>query len=250
MAPDDRVRIGRTATLAGSLGLAIFPLSAFGILYVPSALVVRGDAAATARNIMSSEWLFRGAIISHLVCEIVLACLALLLYQLLKPVNKRYAVLMVVLVLLGIPIAVVNEVNHFAVLRLLSGADYLEPLTPIQLHAQVMLFLDLYDSGIIVAQVFWALWLLPQGYLIFRSGFLPGWLGILLIIGGGGYLVDVVLMVLFPNVNVRIGVFTFIGELLLPLWLLFKGVNVDQWQRVALAEGAVKGGVEWPGHRH
>lgn len=234
MSPRDRAWIKRTARLAGGLYLAIAPFSAFGILYVPSVLVVRGDAAATARNIMASEWLFRSGMVSHLVAEIILVFVALALYQLLKPVNKGHAVLMVTLALLGVPIAFVNEVNHLAALRWLSGAEYLEPFTAVQRYAQAMLFLDLWDSGILVAQVFWGLWLFPLGYLVFRSGFLPRLLGILVIIAGGGYLVDVVVAILSPNIEVTISYFTFVGELLLPLWLLLKGVNVEQWQQVAL----------------
>ncbi|HET7040309.1 MAG TPA: DUF4386 domain-containing protein [Gemmatimonadales bacterium] len=224
-------RIRRTARLAGGLYLALMPVSAFGILYVPAVLVVRGDAAATARNIMASEWLFRSGTVSHLITQIIFVFLALALYQLLKPVNKGHAVLMVALALLGVPIAFVNEVNHLAALRLLSGAAYLEPFTAVQRQAQAMLFLDLWESGILVAQVFWALWLFPLGCLVFRSGFLPRLLGILLIIAGGGYLVDVVLALLFPDIELRIGYFTFVGELLLPLWLVFKGVKVEAWEQ-------------------
>jgi hypothetical protein len=190
-----------------------------------------------AHSITASEWLFRTGTVSRMVAHLILVSLALVLYQLLKPVNKSHAVLMVALALLSVPIAFINEVNHLAVLRVLSGAEYLEPFTAVQRHAQAMLFLDLWNSGILVAQVFWGLWLLPLGYLVFRSGFLPRLLGILVIIGGSGYLLDVVVALLFPNIEVTISHFTFIGELLLPLWLLIKGVNVEHWQRVALAEG-------------
>lgn len=174
----DRAWIKRTARRAGGLYLALMPFGFFGIIYVPSVLVVDGDAAATARNIMASEWLFRSGTVSHLVGQIIFVFLVLALYQLLGPVDKGPAVLMVALALLSVPIACINEVNHLAVLRLLSGADYLAPLTPVQLHAQAMLFLDLRRSGILIAQVFWGLWLLPLGYLVFRSGFLPRLLGI------------------------------------------------------------------------
>ena len=90
------------------------------------------------------------------------------------------------------------------------------------------------QSGILVTQVFWGLWLLPLGFLVFRSGFLPKPLGILLVIGGAGYLVDSGTQFLFPGLA-TISQFTFIGELLLPLWLLIKGVNVERWQQVTLA---------------
>jgi Domain of unknown function (DUF4386) len=240
MTPGDRAWIRRTSRLAGGLYLAMMPFAFFGIVYVPSVLVVPGDAAATARNIMGSEWLFRSGMVGHLVGQLIFVLLVLTLYQLLRPVNRDYAVLMITLALLGVPIALVNEVNHFAVLRLLSGLDYLEPLTRGQIEAQAMLFLDLRRSGLVVAQVFWGLWLMPLGYLVFRSGFLPRLLGVLLIIAGVGYLFDVAVVVLLPNIDATISQFTFIGELLFPLWLVFKAVNVDQWQRVALTNGVMQ----------
>jgi hypothetical protein len=240
MTSRDRAWIKRTSRLAGGLYLAMMPFSFFGILYVPSMPVVPGDAAATARNIMGSEWLFRSGMVSHLVGQLIFVLLVLTLYQLLRPVNKDYSVLMVTLALLGVPIALVNEVNHFAVLRLLSGVDYLETLTRGQIEAQAMLFLDLRRSGLVVAQVFWGLWLIPLGYLVFRSGFLPRLLGVLLIVAGVGYVVDVVVVVLLPNIDSTISQFTFVGELLFPLWLVFKAVNVDRWQRVALTNGVMQ----------
>jgi Domain of unknown function (DUF4386) len=209
------------------------PFGFFGIIYVPSVLLVPGDAATTSRNIMASEWLFRSGTFSHLTGQIIFIFLVLTLYRLLEPVNKDHAVLMVVLALLGIPIAFLNEVNHLAVLRLLSSADD-GAFTSTQLHAQVMLFLDMRRSGILVAQVFWGLWLLPLGFLVFRSGFLPKLLGILLVIGGAGYLIDWGTQLLFPGLA-TISQFTFIGELLFPLWLLIKGVKVERWQQVTLA---------------
>jgi hypothetical protein len=209
------------------------PFGFFGIIYVPSVLLVPGDAATTSRNIMASEWLFRSGTVSHLIGQIIFIFLVLALYRLLKPVNKDHAVLMVVLVLLGIPIAFLNEVNHLAALRLLSSADD-GAFTSTQLHAQAMLFLDMRRSGIFVTQVFWGLWLVPLGFLVFRSGFLPKLLGTLLVIAGAGYLIDSGTQLLFPGVA-TIGQFTFIGELLFPLWLLIKGVNVERWQQVTLA---------------
>src|SRR3990172_11464461 len=123
--------INRTARLAGGLYMAMAPFAFFGILYVPSVLLVPGDAATTSRNIMASEWLFRSGTVSHLIGQIIFIFLALALYRLLKLVNKDHAVLMVVLALLGVPIALLNEVNHLAVLLLLSGPPYLEALTSI-----------------------------------------------------------------------------------------------------------------------
>ncbi|MFY9610044.1 MAG: DUF4386 domain-containing protein [Blastocatellia bacterium] len=224
--------INRTARLAGGLYLALAPLGFFGILYVPSVLLVPGDAATTARNILESEWLLRSGTVSHLIGQVIFILLALALYRLLKPVNEAHAVLMVVLALVGIPIAFLNEVNHLAALRLLKSAED-GAFTSAQLQAQAMLFLDMRQDGILVALVFWGLWLLPLGFLVFRSGFLPKLLGILLVIGGAGYLIDCATRLLYPGLP-TIGQFTFVGELLFPVWLLIKGVNVARWQELAL----------------
>ncbi len=225
--------INRTARLAGGLYLSLMPFAFFGLIYVPSVLLVPGDAVTTSRNIIESEWLFRSGTASHLIDQIIFIFLVLALYRLLKPVNRDHAVLMVVLALLGVPIAFLNEVNNLATLRLLGSAGD-GAFTPAQLHAQAMLFLDMHESGNLVAQVFWGLWLLPLGFLVFRSGFLPKLLGILLVIGGAGYVFDSATQLLFPG-QPTISQFTFIGEVLFPLWLLIKGVNVERWQQVALA---------------
>ena len=222
------------ARVAGSLYLTLFPLGIFGILYVPSALIVPGDAAATATNIMASEALFRLSIVSALMVQLVNLALVLVLYKLLKPVNKSQALLMVIFLLVAVPIAMLNELNHFAVLILISSADHLAAFDTDQMQAQVMVFLDLHEHGIIIAQIFWGLWLFPMGYLVFKSDFLPKILGILLMIGSFGYVIDSATFILLPNLGVTVAQFTFIGELLLPLWLLVKGVNVEEWEKRAL----------------
>jgi hypothetical protein len=209
------------------------PFAFFGLIYVPSVLLVRGDAVATSRNIMASEWLFRSGTVSALMTQIIFVFQVLALYRLLQTVNKDRAVVMVVLALLGIPMAFLNEVNQLAALRLLSGADA-GAFTSVQLQAQAMLFLDMRESGILVTQVFWGLWLLPLGFLVLKSGFLPKLLGILLIVAGVGHLIDVATQLMFPGFA-TISQFTFVGELLFPLWLVIKGVGVNRGQQVTVA---------------
>jgi len=226
--------IQRTARLAGFLYVLSMPFHAFGFFYVPSKIIVPGDAATTASNIMASEGLFRSGIVSWLIGLLFYIVLLLVLYKLLKPVNKTHALLMVIFNMLAIPIAFINEMNHLAVLLLLSGADHLKAFTADQLQAQVMFFLDLHAQGIGVAQVFWGLWLLPMGYLVFKSGFLPRLLGVLLMIACLGYLIDSFAFFLFPKFEGTIVWFTFLGEVLFPFWLLIKGVNVEQWEKRAL----------------
>jgi uncharacterized protein (DUF486 family) len=196
---------------------------------------VPGDAATTASNIMASESLFRLGIVSALLVQIINIFVVLALYKLLKPVNKNMALLMVIFILLGVPIAMLNELNQFAVLALLHGADTLTGFTADQLQALVPLLLDLHQLGISIAGIFWGLWLFPMGYLVFKSGFLPRILGVLLIIGCFGYLIDSFAAFLFPNFGVKIALFTFWGEVLLPLWLLIKGVDVEAWSKRAHA---------------
>jgi len=196
-------------------------------------LIVPGDAVATVNNIMASESLFRLSIGSALLIQIGHILLVLVLYKLLKPVNKNHALLMVIFYLVGVPIAMLNELNRFAVLLLSSGADYLTAFTAGQLPAQVMLFLDLHERGFFIAGIFWGLWLFPFGYLVFKSGYIPRVLGILLIIAGLGYLIDFVTFFLFPNFP-PIRQFTGWAELVWPFWLLIKGVNVEQWEKRAL----------------
>jgi len=222
------------ARIAGFVYLGLGLFAPFALIYVPATLIVRGDAAATSNNIIASEALFRLGIVSSLLKEIVYLFVVLALYQLLKPVNKSIAVLMVIFVLVAVPIAMLNEVNQLAVLLLLSGADYLKVFTTDQLHAVGLLFLNLHGRGLLIAQIFWGLWLLPMGYLVFKSGFLPRVLGFLLMIGCLGYVIQRFAVFLLPNYNLNIIFFTSWGELLFPLWLVIKGVNVEVWEKRAL----------------
>ncbi len=220
-----------TARLAGGLYLALLPLGAFSFAYVPSVLVVRGDAEATCRNIAASAGLFRAGTMSHLASQVLVVFVLLALYRLLRPVNPGRAALMAVLGLLCVPVSFVSEVFQLAALRVLTGADD-GAFTASQLHAQATLFLDMGRNGVLVAQIFWGLWMLPMSVLVFRSGFLPKLLAIPVAIAGTGYVVDSCLQLLLPGI-VAIGRFTFVAELLLPVWLLVRGVDVERWRQSA-----------------
>ena len=216
--------IKRIARIAGVLYLLMFPLTIFSIS-VTSSLIVPGDAGRTANNILASEGLFRLSFMSDLSVQVVFIYLVLALYKLLKPVNKNHAALMVILALVGVPIAMLNRLNQFGALQLLNSAENFTVFDPDLLHAQALFFLDLHELGINIASIFWGLWLFPLGYLVFKSGYIPRIFGILMVIGGIGYLVDFFTFFLFPNVEVTISQFTFIGEFLLPLWLLIMGIK-------------------------
>ncbi len=216
------------ARVAGFLYLLTVPLGIFTLMVVPSSLIVSGDAAATARNIMGSESLISIDIVSALLGSVIAIFYLLILYKLLKPVSKDMAVLMVILGLTGNPIVMLTEFTQLGVLQLLSGADYLSVFTTAQLQALAYLFLRLHTYGINIAFIFSGLWLLPLGYLVFKSGFLPRILGVLLIIGGFGYLIDVFAGFLFPGSNLSIGLITGLPEIMFLLWLLVKGVSVRE----------------------
>ena len=226
------------ARFAGFLYLIQAILGIFSLLYVSSKLIVSGDVPATIHNIMASESLFRLGIVSNILVPTVGIVYVLFLYKLLKPVSKDIAVLMVVLALLGVPIGVFNEFTQLGVLQLLSGADYLTAFTTEQLQALAYLFVRLHSYGISLTFIFSGLWLLPLGYLVFKSGFLPRILGVLLIIGGFGYLIDVFAEFLFPASNLSIGLFTGLAEIFFLLWLLIKGVDVEQWKKRAAESAA------------
>jgi uncharacterized protein DUF4386 len=222
------------ARIAGLLYLILVPLGIFGVLYVPSALIVPADAATTARNIVASESLFRLSILTALAVQVINLLVVLLLYKLLKPVNRDLAALMVIFLLTGVPIAMLNELNQLAALRLAGGAAYLNGFSAEQLHALVPFFLGLHKDGVLIAEIFWGLWLLPMGWLVIRSGFLLKILGVLLILGCLGYLADSLTYFLFPAYAAAVSPIATtpagIAELLFALWLLIKGVNVEQWK--------------------
>jgi len=219
------------ARVAGFLYLLVVPLGIFSI-YVSSRLTVPEDAATTASYITANELLFRLSIVSDILAPLVLILVVLFLYKLLKSVNKNMAWLMVIFLMLGVPIALLSKLNQFAALQLLSGADYLTVFTTEQLQALALLFLRLHDRGGTIAFIFWGLWLFPLGYLVFKSGFLPRILGVLLMISCFGYLINS--FAIFLGYTVNTGLFGALGEVLFILWLLIKGVNAEQWKKRAL----------------
>jgi len=227
--------IKKTARVTGFLYLLLIPLGVFGMLYIPATLLVPGDVALTISNIMANDLLFRLSIVSALLTQVVQIFVVLFLYKILKPVNKNIAVLMVVFILVAVPIAMFNEINQFAVLLLLSGTNIMTIFTTDTLQAIVSLFLDMHEHGIFIAQIFWGLWLFPMGYLVVKSNYIPKIIGILLIVACFGYLIDSFIFFFNPNFGITFSEFTFLGELLITMWLLFKGVDVEQWEKCALA---------------
>ena len=177
----------RTARLAGSLYLAFGLMTAFGLVYVPSHIVVAGDASATARSIVERETFFRASVTLNVIGQIGFSFVAWTLYRLLKDVNKNQASLMMILWMASVPIAVLSELGSVAAVMLAHGSGYLGALSRPQLNAMAMLFLQLRNQGMNLAQIFWGLWLFPLGVLFIRSGFMPRIIGALLMLACGGY---------------------------------------------------------------
>ena len=163
--------------LAGLLYVLVSIVGFFAMGYVPDKLIIHGNAAATANNIAASESLFRLGIAGELLGQAAFIFVALALYDLLKEVNRRHASLTVMLIVVSIPIAFLNELNSFAALILVRGADFLSIFDKPQRDALAMLFLNLHGRGFVVAEIFWGLWLFPLALLVYKSRFLPRFWG-------------------------------------------------------------------------
>jgi uncharacterized membrane protein len=202
----------------------------FSIMYVPATLIVAEDATTTANNILDNELLFRMGIVGSLITQLIFILVVLVLFKLFKQVNENHASLMVIFALVSVPIAMLNTLNRVAALLLLNGADYLQVFGADQLHAQMMLFLNLNEQGVFIASIFWGLWLFPLGYLIYKSGYFPRILGVLVIMAGFGYLIDFFTHFLLPNyetIGPVLEVMT-VGETIFMAWVLLKGAKIPK----------------------
>lgn len=192
----------RIARLAGVFYLLLIVLGAFAELVVRAEVVVPGDATATARNVVAAETVFRLGILSDIVAQLSFLLLALTLYVLLETVDRRYASLMVVFVVASVPITILNLLNQFAALYVLTDADYLTSFDPAQVNELSLLFLDLHSYGYSLNEVFFGLWLLPLGYLVYESEYFPAVLGLLLVLGTFGHLIELVHVFVLPDLAV------------------------------------------------
>ena len=230
----------KTTRTAGVLYLLLMIAASLSLMYFQAAFTVPGDAAATANKIRASELLFRFGIVIDLVSGIIFIVLVLSLYRLLKGVNKNHALLMVTLAMFSASISFINILNKIAALILVSGDDFLSAFTQHQQEAMAMFFLRLQGNAIFVGMIFWGLWLLPFGILVYRSGFLPRILGVLLIINCFAYLVNSLTSLLVPHYGpavFKLMVLPETGQLWIALWLLIKGVKVQPTGEPAFIHG-------------
>ena len=220
----------KAARIAGAIYLLEVLSGPFGLIYVPSVLVVSGNASATAANILAHETMFRFAILSDLYSAVVSIFLVLALYRLFEAVDRYQAVLMVILGgLMVAPIFCVNALNWIAALMLVHGAA-LPAFTLAQQDTLAMLFVRLHGQGNVVNGLFWGLWLLPFGVLVIKSGFIPRILGYWLLLDGFAYVALTVVGILAPqyhDVGFLIAQPALFGELAIVLFLLIRGANVS-----------------------
>jgi len=198
-------------------------------LYVPGKLIVRGNAVATASNILTHEMLFRLCIVSELLSSVIFICLSLALYRLLSGVNKTWAGAMAALVLVSAAVGFLNVLNYVAALTLIHGADFLGAFETPQRYALGMLFLRLHGQGELMNEIFWGLWLFPFGLLVFRSGFLPRFLGVWLMLACFVWVALSLTALLFPpyyEAAFKMAQPVLFAELAIMLWLLIKGAKV------------------------
>jgi hypothetical protein len=217
----------RRASLTAGIGtLLMIPLAVFGNFVAVQGLLTQGDAEKTARDILASEGTFRLGIVSLFLVIVLDVVVAWALFRVFSPVSRAVSMLAAWfrIVFAGVFLVAVSEL--VGVLRLLGDQPYLAVFDPRQLHALALLrinaFTDIWNAGLIL----FSLSLFTLGYLAYRSGFMPRILGVLLVVAGLGYLTDSLGSVLFQGYSATVAAFTFPGELLLGLWLLFRARHI------------------------
>ncbi|MBP7557777.1 MAG: DUF4386 domain-containing protein [Chitinophagaceae bacterium] len=218
-----------TAVTAGLVYLVVILTGMFSLAYIPSRFIDWNDSKATFNNIAANPSLFRMGIYSSLLCYIAFTFLPLVLYKLLETVNPSHARVMVILALLSVPLSIGNLQHSYTAVALTGEDQFLQNITQEDLHNRLMFSLRQYNNGLLPATVFWGLWLFPFGWLVYRSGFIPKLLGILLMLGCLGYVVNFTGKTLFENyaqwgIGKYMGMLPGIAEISICCWLLFWGL--------------------------
>ncbi|MBI1769239.1 MAG: DUF4386 domain-containing protein [Bacteroidetes bacterium] len=217
----------KTARLAGLLYLVWIIMGMYGMLYVSPKIMVKGDVVATANNMLANEFLFRTSLITDLIGSAIWVFMALVFYRLLKQVNEHQAKLLVALVIVQIPVVFIAEAFSITSLMILKG-EILKTFDLSQRQDIAMLFLKINDYGVMALEMFWGFWLFPLAILVYRSNFLPRFLGVWLVICGLAYLILSFTVLLLPQYNSTVfylSIPAFLGELAFMLWLLIMGVK-------------------------
>lgn len=220
----------RLARIAGVLYLIVGIFGGFAVGYVSPMLYVPGDAATTAGNVVANAGLVRIAVLADLLQATVFVFLGMTLYLLLRHVHKNAATAMMILVAIAATIMCLDKVFQFAALRVAGDASYTAAFGVVGSNALVLLLLDMHNYGYLIAQIFFGLWLVPLGYLAYKSGMFPKALGVVLVVAGASYLVDMLTAFLIPDLSKQIHGFLAIPPTIAEIWmlgyLLVKGVKV------------------------
>lgn len=220
----------KIARIAGLLYLGIVITGIFSLMYVPKSLIDWTNATNTINHIRSNQTLYRLGIVSGLLCYTLFLLLPFVLYKLLNRVNDNLAKLMVFTAFVSVPIYFINVQNQFTILSLVSVENHLSGFSSEQIKSLVMLYLDQYENGMRMVHIFSGLWLFPFGHLVYKSGFLPKILGILLMLGCFGYLINFTGNMFVANYS-EMGIASYIrlpasiGEIGICFWLLVMGVK-------------------------
>ena len=218
------------ARTAGALYLILAAAGGFSQLYVRSTVSVPGDARATAANVVEHATLMRLGLIADLANITLFLLVALLMYTILKPVNDKIALAMVVFNAVAVAVMSLNMLNHLGALLVATEPGYTAGLASESVAALVALLLDMHGFGYLVAQIFFGLWLVPLGYLVYSSGYFSKPLGIMLMIGSAGYVADVVVALLSPGFESSLSLYlampSGIAEIAFLLWLLTRGAEI------------------------
>jgi hypothetical protein len=222
-------QVKRLAAIAGVLYLLDAILSVFAILYVSAKVYVPGNAAASAANVLADPGLVRAGTVADLVQATVFVFLGMTIYLLLKHVHENAARAMVILVAIATTIICLNDVFQLAAVHVATDASHAVAFGAAGANALVQLLLDIHSKGFLIAQIFFGLWLVPFGYLVYKSRMFPKALGVLLIVAAGSYLMDVLATFLVPDLGAQIHGFLAIppsiAEPAMVIALLVKGVR-------------------------
>jgi hypothetical protein len=223
------------ARMAGVFQLLEGLTATYGEVIVLGKVVVAGNAAATAANILGHERLFWVGFVLSLIGVAFHIAWAFLMYELLKPVNKSLSLLAAFVILVGCAIQALASLLYLAPLLILQGGNSVSAFTPEQLQALALLFLKLNQYAFNIDLVFYGIWCVLTGYLIFKSTFLPRILGVLLAIGGLGYMTYLYPPLAYYLFVPYIAAAAALGEIPLELWLIVRGVNGQRWKEQASA---------------
>src|SRR5947209_9786750 len=225
------MNVQRYARIAGVLFLLSMVAGGFGEAYVPSKLIVSADPTATAANIRNFEFLYRLGFAGFLIESLCDITLVLIMYALLKPVSRELSLLAAFIGLVGTALFAFAELFYFAPPLIMGGSVYLKTFSPDQLNALVLLSLKFYGYAGMMFTAYYGMSWIVRAYLIFRSGYLPKFLGVLMAIGGLGFVVRNFLLILAPGyASDVLLMLMFPGGLILTVWLLVKGVDVPKWK--------------------